>query len=225
MKEKKSIVLCGKGPLVRRILDWYITRPKEYKVLCVVPVVPTEDWYECDLAEYAESLGLSVERSGDIEKIPGFLETDHYADILQLVFYKKIVKKETIARFGVGLNIHMSELPKYRGARGINWALKNGERFQGVTIHKVTEKLDQGPIYSQNRFSIHPEIEEVADVYQRSLKYAYTLFAQTMPLLERIEPVEQDHSLATYYSSKDFPKLGDRLTFTKDASAKLNKLL
>lgn len=221
--KRKSIVLCGKGPLARKILDWYVDRPEKYTVLYVVPVVPPEDWYECDLAEYAAGLGLAVEHSGDIDRIPRLFEKERYADILQLVFYKRILRKETISQFGTALNVHMSELPKYRGARGINWALKNGEQFQGVTIHKVTEKLDQGSIYSQNRFSIYPQFEEVADVYQRSLEYAYTLFTQTLPLLDMIEPAEQDHSKATYYSSKDFSELGDRLTFTKAASIQENK--
>lgn len=219
MAVRKTVVLCGKAWLARKVLDWYLDRPEEYEVIRVVPVVPKEDWYDCDLVEYAGSKGIPVEPSGDIEGIPGLYEGDRqYADILQLVFYKKIVRQRTIERFGIGLNIHLSELPKYRGARGINWALKNQERFQGVTIHKVTAGLDQGPIIAQSRFTIYPYFEEVGDVYNRALEHAYLLFCHTLPVLDRIEMVDQDESRATYYSSKDFSRLGERLTFTKEAS-------
>lgn len=216
--QKKKVVLCGKAWLARKVLDWYLSQPESYEVIRIVPVVPAEDWYECDLVEYAGQLGIPVEHSGDLEDIPGLYETECYADILQLVFYKRIVRKKTIDRFGIGLNIHLSELPKYRGARGINWALKNDERFQGVTIHKLTEQLDQGPILAQSRFTIYPYFEEVGDVYERALEHAYLLFTQTLPNLDRIHLVEQNHSEATYYSSKDFHRLGDRLTFTREAS-------
>lgn len=215
MAERKTVVLCGKAWLARKVLDWYLDRPEHYEVIDVVPAIPKEDWYECDLPEYAESQGIPVHHSGDIEDIPGLYDRPKYADILQLVFYKKVVRQRTIDRFGIGLNIHLSELPKYRGARGINWALKNEERFQGVTIHKLTAGLDQGPIIAQSRFTIYPCFEEVRDVYNRALEHAYLLFRQTLPELDRIEMVEQDESQATYYSSKDFSKLGERLTFTK----------
>lgn len=218
MSERKTVVLCGKAWLARQVLDWYLDRPDDYEVVCVVPVVPKEDWYECDLVEYAESRGIPVQYSGDIEDIPNLYDHPGFADILQLVFYKRIVRQRTIDRFGIGLNIHLSELPKYRGARGINWALKNEERFQGVTIHKLTAGLDQGPIIAQSRFTIYPYFEEVRDVYNRALEHAYLLFCQTLPDLDRIRIVEQDESRATYYSSKDFHRLGERLTFTRAAS-------
>src|SRR5690606_15199584 len=112
-----KVVLCGKAWLARKILDWYMDRPTQFEVVRIVPVIPKENWYECDLVSYAEQLGIPVEHSGDIEKIPGLFETEVYADILQLVFYKRIVRKATIEQFGIGLNIHLSELPKYRGAR------------------------------------------------------------------------------------------------------------
>ena len=39
-----------------------------------------------------------------------------------------------------------------------------------------------------------------------------------MPNINKIKPKEQNHEEATYYSSKDFDKLGDRRTFTKEKS-------
>ena len=67
-------------------------------------------------------------------------------------------------------------------------------------------------------YSVYPEFDEVKDVYLRSLEYGWTLFAQTMPLLDRITPVPQDHSQATYYNLQQNALLGERRHFTKGES-------
>ena len=140
------------------------------------------------------------------------------SDLLVLMFYKRVIPAWFIDKFDRAINTHISILPEYRGARGINWALKQGRRRHGVTIHEVTPKLDQGPILSQMTFDIFPEFEEVIDVYERALDYAFVLFKHTMKNFDKITPRPQDESKATYYSSKDFHLLGDRLTYTKELS-------
>ena len=52
------------------------------------------------------------------------------------------------------INIHASLLPKYRGAAPINWAIINGDKITGVTIMKVTKKMDSGPIILQKNIQI-----------------------------------------------------------------------
>ena len=88
------------------------------------------------------------------------------------IFYDKIISSRILDNTNMAINIHLSELPKYRGTRSINWALKNNETFHGVTIHKMTKELDSGDIISQVRFSIYPYLQEVLDVYQIALRYA-----------------------------------------------------
>ena len=100
----------------------------------------------------------------------------------------------------------------------INWALKNGEDLHGVTIHEITAGIDDGPIVAQLLYSIHPEHDEVRDVYQRSLAYGRVLFEQTMPSLDRITARQQDHSQATYYDRRAMDDLGDRRDFTRELS-------
>jgi methionyl-tRNA formyltransferase len=220
----KTVVVCGKGDLAVRILEWFLKRPAKYKIICIVPVKSEEqeldDWVSTELVDTALSHKIPVVDSGKIEDIEGINKSDFQCDIMQVCFYKRIIKKWAIKKFKYILNIHLADLPKYRGSRSINWALKNEERFQGVTIHLLDEKLDHGAILSQIKFTIYPYYEEVIDVYERSLDYSYILFTHTLLNLEKIIPLEQDHKMASYYSSKDFFKLGDRLTFTKKTSKK-----
>ena len=98
------------------------------------------------------------------------------------------------------MNLHNGPLPKYRGYSPINWALKNNEREHGVTIHEITPGIDDGPVVSQLKYSIYPEFDEVIDVYKRSIEYGWTLFQQTMPLLDKIEARQQVHSDMSYYT-------------------------
>jgi len=53
-----------------------------------------------------------------------------------------------VPRFGA-INIHASLLPRYRGPAPVLWAIRNGDREIGVTVHRVDEGVDTGPILVQ----------------------------------------------------------------------------
>jgi len=76
-------------------------------------------------------------------------------DLFVVVSYGQILSKGILnlpAIFAV--NAHASILPKYRGAAPINRAIINGELATGVTIIKMTEKMDAGPIIMQKQIHI-----------------------------------------------------------------------
>ncbi|MGB0992554.1 MAG: methionyl-tRNA formyltransferase [Akkermansiaceae bacterium] len=43
-------------------------------------------------------------------------------------------------------NLHLALLPQYRGPDPVFWSIKNGDHFGGITLHKMTERFDEGPI-------------------------------------------------------------------------------
>lgn len=69
--------------------------------------------------------------------------------------YGKIIPKHIldIPQYGA-LNIHPSLLPKYRGPSPIQYAILNGDNETGVTIMLMDEKMDNGPILSQEKISL-----------------------------------------------------------------------
>jgi len=210
-----SVVLLGKGDLAVRVADWFAA-DEHWQLTHVVPVVPEPTW-TASLAEWADRNGVARVESGhwvDLPAEPG----RRLADLAVSVFYDRILSAEFLARCGRALNIHNGPLPRYRGVSPINWALKNGERSHGVTIHEISPGIDDGPIVAQATYSIYPEHDEVEAVYRRALAYGWTLFEQTMPILDRIEAVPQDERQATYYSAKDNDRLGDRRSFTRELS-------
>jgi methionyl-tRNA formyltransferase len=51
-------------------------------------------------------------------------------------------------------NVPYSPLPRYRGRANVNWAIINGEKVAGITIHAIVPGLDQGPTLFQQLISI-----------------------------------------------------------------------
>lgn len=208
----KSVIVLGKGSLAIQISEWF-TRSEDYELVYIVPVIPEPTWTE-SFRSWGKRESISIIESGHYKDIPGATDPDWSVDLAFSVFYDKIIKGWFIRKCKRILNIHNGPLPRYRGVSPINWALKNREIQHGVTIHEITEGIDDGPIVSQLIYSIYPEFDEVIDVYNRALKYAWVLFQQTMPLLDKITPRPQNHALATYYSKQDDAKLGERRDFT-----------
>jgi methionyl-tRNA formyltransferase len=95
------------------------------------------------------------------------------------------------------LNVHFSLLPGYRGAAPVQWAILNGERFTGVTIFQPTEKMDEGPILSQEILEILPR-ENAHELEIRLSHVGARLLVKTIENIKNIEPKEQNHSRATY---------------------------
>jgi len=199
----KRVILLGKGELAVRIADWFL-KSNDYNLEIVVPVIPEPTW-AVSLLSWCNGNNVKVVSSGDyLEVLNVGLE-----DFLVIsVFYDKIIKKEFIKKCSKILNLHNGPLPRYRGVRPINWALKNGEIEHGVTIHEITPGIDDGPIIAQIKYSIYPEFDEVMPVYKRALEYGWILFQQTIPILNLIKSRKQDETAATYYSNKDMRNLG-----------------
>jgi hypothetical protein len=204
----KTIVL-GSGSLAIRIADWFLNSPR-FELLGVVRRQEEPEWDE-KLSGWALEHGVTC--------WPGHTSVPGSGFLAFSCFYDKILDRDFIARCGLALNLHASPLPRYRGMRPVNWALKNGEREHGVTIHGIDEGVDSGPIYSQVKFTIWPEFDEVRDVYERCLRYGWPLFTDTMERIESIVPTAQrDEDALTYYG-RDAVGLGDRANWTREESA------
>lgn len=71
--------------------------------------------------------------------------------------YKKLTPREIEIFSGRCLNIHPAP-PEYPGIGGINWAIYNGDKDFGLTLHVMNQKIDQGKIIDVIRFRLTPNI-------------------------------------------------------------------
>src|SRR3954465_4565917 len=79
-------------------------------------------------------------------------------ELIVVAAYGQILPKSILElpRYGC-INVHTSLLPRYRGAAPIQWAILNGDAETGVTIMKMDEGMDTGPIISRQTTPISAE--------------------------------------------------------------------
>ena len=140
-------------------------------------------------------------RSGDFfEEIDGL-----GADLSVVVAYGQILSLEVLNLPPMGsLNLHASLLPVLRGAAPINWSILQGDTVTGVTVMRMVEQMDAGPILFQTEEPIAPD-ETATDLRMRLSEIGAEALVEALMLLEAgvIEEREQDESLATYAPKVD----------------------
>lgn len=124
-------------------------------------------------------------------------------DLFVVVAYGRIIPKAVLdmPRCGV-LNMHPSLLPKYRGPSPIRSAILHDDKETGVTVIKLDEELDHGPILAQEKLEIAEEEWPLRgqELDARLARVGGHLLADTIPkwLGGEIKPREQDHEQATF---------------------------
>jgi methionyl-tRNA formyltransferase len=121
-------------------------------------------------------------------------------DISIVVAYGQILRREVLELPPRGsLNLHASLLPELRGAAPINWAIIRGHAVTGVTVMRMVERMDAGPILMQAPEPIG-EDETASDLWARLSEIGAATLVATLALLEADElpEIEQDEALATY---------------------------
>jgi methionyl-tRNA formyltransferase len=118
-------------------------------------------------------------------------------DLLVVVAYGQIIPPPVLAipRLGV-VNVHGSLLPRHRGAAPVAHAILAGDRETGVTIMKMDEQLDHGPILASRATPIG-EREDAGVLTSRLAAIGAELLVDTLARLDQIAPVEQEHAAAT----------------------------
>jgi methionyl-tRNA formyltransferase len=117
------------------------------------------------------------------------------AEVGIVVAYGKILPAALLGIPARGfLNIHGSILPKYRGAAPIQRAIEHGETVTGVTIMRVDEELDHGPMLRVAKTDIGPD-EHTPALARRLARIGADALLEV--LRDWPEEVPQDHSLAT----------------------------
>ncbi|MCK5510053.1 methionyl-tRNA formyltransferase [Candidatus Parcubacteria bacterium] len=139
---------------------------------------------------------LQPKKISDIaEKIKQFAP-----DLIIVIAYSQIIPKQilNIPKYGV-LNIHGSLLPKYRGASCIQAAILNGDKTIGVTIMKMEEGLDTGPILSQTKIKIS-NIDTTEILFDKLSQLGADILIPVIKnyINNKIKPVAQNNVKSSY---------------------------
>ena len=122
------------------------------------------------------------------------------ADIAIVVAYGQIIPKEYLSLVKKGfINIHASLLPKWRGAAPIQRSIMNLEKETGVSIMKIEEKLDTGPICNSYKIKITDK-DNAETISEKLSALAAEKISDNIDeiLYDKIKFKEQNHNEASY---------------------------
>lgn len=148
-----------------------------------------------------EEAGFEIEQT--ITKSLSSLQA-HEAQIAVLAAYGKIIPRKILDEFPLGIiNVHPSLLPQHRGPTPIEQTILDGETKTGVSIMRLSEKMDEGPIYKQKTLRIDGN-ETKENLALQLHKLGAELISEILPSIASgaLPPRQQPHPDRATYSQK-----------------------
>jgi len=224
----KKIVFMGTPSLSGQVLKSIYQNGYEIEVVYTQPPISSHRGQKVNKSPVhiiSEILNLPVRTpiSLDSEDEKNFLKNKNIS-LGIVVAYGQILKKDflNIAKYG-WINVHYSLIPKYRGAAPIQRAIMNNESSTGISIMRMVEKLDSGPICNQYKIDIldNENSEELSNRLS-------TLASEK--IIENIDDIfegkaifkEQDHSKSTY--AKKIEKNEGKIDWEESAETVIGKI-
>ena len=145
-------------------------------------------------------------------------------DLIVVVSYGQIIPKNLLSIPKNGfLNVHASLLPRWRGAAPIQRSIMNLDKETGISIMKINENLDEGPVCSQYSLII----TEKMNAEELSEKLSQLASEKILDILDNIYDgnikfIEQEHSKATY--AKKIQKAEGKINWEENADKIIGKI-
>ena len=215
------VVVAATAEVAIPTLEWL--KESEHELLRVVTTPDSKagrgkNLAQSVIADWADKNSISIAKPNTSSEISKSFEG---ADVVIAIAYGKILTSEvfSIPKYGC-LNLHFSLLPTYRGAAPVQRALLNGDSVTGISIFKIDEGLDTGPIYYQEQYEINP-IANSGEVLRDLSLIGAKSFSKVLSDVEALaKPREQETvgiSLAQKVSKEEA-----RINWSKKSVAILN---
>ena len=146
------------------------------------------------------------------------------ADLAIVVAYGQIIPKSYLNLTKKGfINIHASILPKWRGAAPIQRSIMNLDKETGISIMKIGEELDTGPVSNIYKINIENNLN-AEDINEKLSSLAAEKILDNIDDIseDKAKFIEQDHSSATYASK--IQKLEGQINWKEDAKIIIGKI-
>jgi methionyl-tRNA formyltransferase len=149
-------------------------------------------------------------------------------DLVIVVAYGQLISKNYLSLSKHGfINIHASLLPKWRGAAPIQRSIMNLDKETGVSIMKIVEKLDAGPVMMQEKINVTSEMN-AEDLSNKLSDLSSKLILECIDEIEggKAKFIDQDEQKATY--AKKINKEEGKINWDNSAEnilAQINSLL
>ena len=145
-------------------------------------------------------------------------------DLVIVVAYGQIIPKNYLDLSKNGfINIHASLLPKWRGAAPIERSIMNNDKKTGVSIMKIVEKLDAGPIMKKETVNIEQNMN-AEDLKIKLSEVSSRIILDSIDEIEEGKAIfeKQEDKLATY--AKKIKKEEGKIIWKMDAKQIISKI-
>jgi len=193
---KKKICLAGKNEIAvygLHLLLEYVVKEN----LCVLCNATDDgfDTWQPSLLKAAIENDIEVKTLGECYGIDGLI-------FISLEF-DKIISPNKFMNANL-YNIHLSNLPSYKGMYTSALPLLNGEKSSGVTLHYIDSGIDTGDIIEQIQFPIN-ESDNARNLYEKYLVYSKKLLKENIVklLIDDVRSHPQGANGSTYFSKKE----------------------
>tara|TARA_Y100000768_G_scaffold369439_1_gene334359 strand:+ start:149 stop:1078 length:930 start_codon:yes stop_codon:yes gene_type:complete len=146
------------------------------------------------------------------------------ADLAIVVAYGQMIPSEMLKLTKKGfINIHASLLPKWRGAAPIQRAIMNLDKLTGISIMKINENLDSGPICNSYKLNISSN-DNAEDISNKLSSLAAEKILENLDDIfsDEAEFKEQEHSEASY--AKKINKLEGKINWNEKSDTIIGKI-
>ena len=146
------------------------------------------------------------------------------ADLAIVVAYGQIIPKKFLNLTKKGfINIHASLLPKWRGAAPIQRSIMNLDQETGISIMRIAEKLDTGPVCNNYKIQLNENLNALEISEKLSNLAAEKILDNVDDILDgKANFIEQDHSNATYASK--IQKTEGQINWNENAEKIIGKI-
>ena len=146
------------------------------------------------------------------------------ADLAVVVAYGQIIPKEFLNLTKKGfINIHASILPAWRGAAPIQRSIMNLDKETGITVMKIAEELDTGPICNTYKINLENNLNAQDISEQLSSLAAEKILDNIDNILDdKAKFIGQNHTQATYASK--IQKLEGKINWDENALSIIGKI-
>lgn len=167
----------------------------KWKIEVLFTTFDPEDGYQKLIVPIVKLNPEKISTSSVIQKIQ-----DYNPDILLFYGWSWLLPKEIYEQY-LCLILHTSPLPKYRGGSPLQHQIMAGEKESAVTILKADKKIDHGPVYMQEKFSLAGTMDNIFDNIVKAGTIA--TFKVLGGLVDKkLTPRPQDERKATYYKRR-----------------------
>ena len=192
-----KVAFFGTGRLAQIVLEKLTDLPYKPELVVSAPDTKTGRGQKTQFSPVKQT---ALEHKIEVLQPNNLSDKNFKFDLAILVAYGKIIPEDILAipKWGF-INVHPSLLPKYRGPSPIQSAILADEKFTGVSIIKLDEEIDHGPILAQESIVIKKNNTHASLIEKLGI-LGVKLLAETLPkyLDGKLKPSPQDNLKATF---------------------------